>query len=142
MNRDDKIGFPREIDILCGRGRASHFHQGNLVFRSVVALHLPKYSSEDTSRAEKSKIVISVIKECFRKGCRFIKKDSNSSYWKELGLNEIKLKVSHIATKGSWILPVAAWHKEYRTAHTPHPLANTAIFPSRSVMLSVTFALI
>lgn len=86
---------PTTNDILLGRGKTYHYHTGNQRFRATIAVHIPKYAEERTTRKQKSKIVESIVEGMYEEGCRFLKQDVQSFLWYEIGRQKAKKKVGH-----------------------------------------------
>jgi len=71
-NNNNKYS-PGIYDVICGKGRTAFNHTGNKRFRSVVKLHLGKYSDART-KGEKSMIVTNIMRAVRLKGsANFIK---------------------------------------------------------------------
>lgn len=84
--------FPTSRDVLCGRGVTVYQHSGNKKFRTVIALHLPKYTHSKTSRQEKTELIQQIVREQHQAGVRFLKE--KMGYWTVLNKNEALTKVS------------------------------------------------
>jgi len=81
------VGYePGEHDVLCGRGRKCFNHAGNVKFRAIVQSFLPQYSKA-AAKLEKSYILSDVVEQVRKNSGEggFIKKDSDSGRWYEVG---------------------------------------------------------
>jgi hypothetical protein len=78
---------PSEFDVICGRGRRVFNHIGNERFRQVVATYLERYQ-QTTQKHEKSYIlseIVVAVRRVSPSGGGFVKKDSGSGRWYEVG---------------------------------------------------------
>jgi hypothetical protein len=98
-NLERNIETPRNNDILSGRGRTSWSHTGNQQFRSFVGTYLKQYT-ETTSRNEKTRIVHLIYDEVIKSGGRFLKLDSNSNTWYQIGKLAAREKIGHTLRDG------------------------------------------
>jgi hypothetical protein len=87
--------IPTTNDILLGRGKTYHNHRGNQRFRAIIAVHIPKYSDEETTRKQKTRIVQSIVEDMYNDGCRFLKQDGKSTLWHDVEFHNAKKKVGH-----------------------------------------------
>jgi len=93
---------PTDIDILCGRGKSSSNHPGNINFTKTIQSNLQKYL-EAPKRMDRSIMIISLVDEFLDSGCRFLKKNkaavsnsnSNNECWSELDADQCHEKVGH-----------------------------------------------
>lgn len=80
-------------DIVCGRGRGFDSYTGNKLFRSIIREHAVVYSSENTSRNDKTNVIKSILFELQASNARFIRQKKNLG-WTLLSEREVRLKVS------------------------------------------------
>ena len=86
-------GFsPGPFDVICARGRVAKNHSGNLRYKHIIELNLPKYN-EAKSKVDKSLIVSSII-ESIRESSPhggFVKEENGQ--WFEVGDHIAREKV-------------------------------------------------
>ena len=80
-------------DVLCNRSRKAFNYIGNRRFRILVENNSECYS-KTTSKAERSRIVLSIVATIQSAGGRFLTKAENST-WEEVSLTKAKEKVGH-----------------------------------------------
>ncbi|KAI2510739.1 hypothetical protein MHU86_3687 [Fragilaria crotonensis] len=80
-------------DVLCNRSRKAFNYIGNRRFRILVENNSESYS-KTTSKAERSRIVLSIVETIHSAGGRFLSKAENST-WAEVSLTKAKEKVGH-----------------------------------------------
>ena len=85
---------PRDIDVMCGRGRGYFEHQGNLKLRAIVHATVHNYLRAKT-KAEKSRAVLSVVETMRASGTLFVKWDDKLQRWYDIGNQEARTKVGH-----------------------------------------------
>jgi hypothetical protein len=74
-----------DSDILCGRGGLTNHHKGNKRFRDVVALHRPDYvRATKVQKPAVAKMIVKAIRNSEPPG-RFLKKDSKTGNWIDIG---------------------------------------------------------
>lgn len=74
-------GQLQSFDVVCGKGRVSFNHSGNIRFRTIVNNHLNRYSKA-TSKAEKSAVVVDILADVRTSG-DFVRLDkATGSYGK------------------------------------------------------------
>jgi len=88
------IKTPRDRDILLGRGRTSWSHSGNQQFRAFVGTYLKRYA-DATNRAEKTSTVHLIYDEIIKSGGRFLKLDSSTNTWYQVGKSIAREKIAH-----------------------------------------------
>lgn len=67
--------IPRNLDILCGSGKAASRHPGNVRFRAIVVMHFPEYERA-TNRRRKAQVVQKVLNDVLSSNVtNFLKKD-------------------------------------------------------------------
>ena len=78
-------GFqPRDIDVLCGRGRGFWGHDGNLLWRDVLLANHERYHNADT-RAERSRIVASIVDDVRANGTLFVQHSEIDNCFFDIG---------------------------------------------------------
>jgi hypothetical protein len=85
---------PSALDICCGRGKGRWNSPGNRRFKELVHDFLQQYANAP-SKADKSRVVESVVETVQKKGGRFLKRDESSGKWHEIGPSETRSKVAH-----------------------------------------------
>jgi hypothetical protein len=88
------IYSPSSFDCICGRGKQSFNHIGNVRFRLIVSLHIERYIIA-LSRLDKSLVVASIVDLIRASNGRFIKMDSKAKTWVELSDHVTREKVGH-----------------------------------------------
>jgi hypothetical protein len=74
-----------ENDILCGRGGLTNHHKGNKRFRDIVALHRPDYvRAAKVHKPNVARMIVKAIRNSDPPG-RFLKKDSKTTKWYDIG---------------------------------------------------------
>ena len=74
-----------ENDILCGRGGLTNHHKGNKRFRDIVALHRPDYvRAAKIHKPGVARLIVRAIRNSDPPG-RFLKKDSKSNKFYDIG---------------------------------------------------------
>jgi hypothetical protein len=94
QNLERNIELPGERDILLGRGRTSWSHTGNQQFRSFVGLYLKRYT-DCKSRVDKTKTVHLIYDEIIHAGGRFLKLDTGTGTWYQVGKSVAREKIAH-----------------------------------------------
>lgn len=87
---------PKRYDIICGRDKLSHAHVGNKRFRIVIEANRERYQTAP-SRDDKTRItceIVNMIKSC-RPGGRFLKLNTDTKTWSDVGDEYAREKVSH-----------------------------------------------
>lgn len=118
----------RPNDVLCGRGKTSFNHSGNIRFRHIISQAIDEYRAA-TSKWEKSLVAARLVSVIHSSGGRFLKqKKDNEDEWYELSSSESKSKVSHAIRDA-----IAATKQTRRTStgeNRPKPAPTT--IPSSS----------
>eukprot|EP00980_Cylindrotheca_fusiformis_P017897 scaffold5682_cov140-Cylindrotheca_fusiformis.AAC.8 len=86
-NAVDKDGniLVTDHDILCGRGGLTNHHKGNKRFRDIVALHRPDYvRAPKIQKPSVARVIVRAIRNGDPPG-RFLKKDSKTGLWYDIG---------------------------------------------------------
>jgi len=87
------IQKPLPNDVLCGRGNAANFHNGNTFFRGLVKEHKLKYISGGKIEKQKlSDLVYKKIRSREPSG-RFLKFDPNVHIWMDIGEKKAMEKI-------------------------------------------------
>jgi len=81
------IDVPNRNDVLFGRGRQIHAHEGDIKFRKIVAANKEEYLSQHVKKLEKADIVARVVVpiRTRRLPRRFLKEDIVSGMWYDIG---------------------------------------------------------
>jgi len=114
--KEKKIDFPRDVDVLCGRGRGYFEHPGNRRMLAIISKYKPEYQM--ASKIEKSAITQRVLNLVLnpQDGSarpRFLKKETGkkkggiSSGWSELCVKEVHKKVAHTLREQKTIVKMA-----------------------------------
>jgi len=87
---------PERFDILCGREKITHLHIGNKVFRRIVEWNRERYQTA-TLREDKTRMTVELVERLrkLRPGGRFLKQDTDTGEWFEVGDEYAREKVSH-----------------------------------------------
>ena len=85
---------PRDIDILCGRGRGAWNHTGNRRFKTFVNAHAQQYASSKT-KMDKGALVASMVDKLREEGVLFVRKDTKTQTWYDIGEYQAREKTSH-----------------------------------------------
>ena len=85
---------PRAMDILCGRGRGVWDHSGNRRFKTMVRAHAEEYSKART-KVDKGALVASMVDRMRESGVLFVKKDTKTKKWCDIGDYLAREKTSH-----------------------------------------------
>ena len=89
-----EMDHPSALDICCGRGKGRWNSPGNQRFKQVVQDNLQRYGDAPT-KADKSRVVESVVTTIQKLGGRFVKKDESSGNWYQIGPRDARSKVAH-----------------------------------------------
>jgi hypothetical protein len=84
---------PTALDVCCGRGKTNWNHEGNVAFRNLIRKYVPRYMGE-SSRADKTLIVVTIVDEIRSCGGRFLKEDDEGT-WYDIGDAQARDKVGH-----------------------------------------------
>lgn len=77
-------------DVLCGRGGGTNIHSGNCYFRELINIYRSSYlCARKNDKPEISRMIVNTIRKS--KG-RFLKVDSSSGLWFEIGNNAAREK--------------------------------------------------
>jgi hypothetical protein len=86
--------FLNFLDILCGRGGLTNHHKGNKRFRDIVALHRPDYvRAPKIQKPSVARVIVRAIRNGDPPG-RFLKKDSATGKWYDIGDKKAAEKTS------------------------------------------------
>mmetsp|Transcript_13941 Transcript_13941/g.16413 ORF Transcript_13941/g.16413 Transcript_13941/m.16413 type:complete len:341 (+) Transcript_13941:54-1076(+) len=84
--------FYEDNDVLCGRGGGTNIHCGNRYFRELIHIYRSSYlCARKNDKPEISRMIVNTIRK--RKG-RFLKVDTSSGLWFEIGNNAAREKTS------------------------------------------------
>lgn len=86
-------------DVLSGRGGETNHHAGNIQYRQLVKICQPAYIA--AKRRDKPKIAASIVRVVRRLGGRFLKKDTKSLSWKDVGNTKAREKTSQALREGA-----------------------------------------
>lgn len=86
-------------DVLSGRGGETNHHAGNIQYRQLVKMCQPAYIA--AKRRDKPKIAASIVRVVRRLGGRFLKKDTKSLSWKDVGNTKAREKTSQALREGA-----------------------------------------
>lgn len=75
----------REHDVLAGRGGKVNSHRGNVLFRQMIADRRSAYRSIHTKKLDKAFIAADIVYTIRNSGGRFLKFDSNTNMWYDIG---------------------------------------------------------
>jgi hypothetical protein len=104
-NRRSRIDRPEQFDILCGRGKPTQNHPGNVILHQIVDEHCERYHS--APRLLKRGIADEIVQAIKKSRCqhyeqqqpgRFIMREQEGNggvYWKEISDDAARDKVSH-----------------------------------------------
>lgn len=84
----------RPEDVVCGRDKLSHSHDGNRRFRKIIHAYRERYQTQKR-REEKTKITAKIINMILSEGGRFLRMDEANGTWVELDAAAMHEKVSH-----------------------------------------------
>lgn len=127
---------PSDYDVICGKGKTCFEHVGNHRFRVTVNMQLDKYSAAATKLA-KSSIVTEIIDTVRRHG-QFVKYDTKSGRWFEVGNHLAREKVGqtirdalHLQYKSS-----TKAKKKRREAEQAHSFSRSGMIESTRLGIS------
>jgi hypothetical protein len=83
-----------DFDICCGRGKGKWNSPGNHRFKELIQNFLPEYA-DAKSKADKSRIVETVVSLVQEGGGRFVKQDEMNGQWYPISATETRSKVAH-----------------------------------------------
>lgn len=95
----DVITEVMESDVLCGRGGETNHHPGNVKYRSLVKRYQPLYIV--SKRRDKPRIAEKIVHTIRHRGGRFLKKDSHSLTWRDVGNTKAREKTSQALREGA-----------------------------------------
>lgn len=111
---------PGAHDVLWGRTKKAHGHQGNAQFRRLIRYYRSAYQGTRV-RDEKSRVVRAIIEKVASVGGRFLKcVDDSGDCWYEVGSAQVYDKVSHaLRSAKPSKRPSASTVLETIAAHSP-----------------------
>jgi hypothetical protein len=83
-----------DFDICCGRGKGKWNSPGNHRFKELIQNFLPEYA-EAKAKADKSRIVETVVSLIQEGGGRFVKQDEITGKWYPINSTQTRSKVAH-----------------------------------------------
>ena len=93
------ISSVKEDDVLCGRGGETNHHPGNIRYRGLVKKYQLLYLK--AKRRDKHKIARLIVDTIRRRYGRFLKKDSASNTWRDVGNSKAREKTSQALREGA-----------------------------------------
>ena len=108
---------PRDCDILCGRGRGVWDHSGNRQFKALIVVHAEKYAMART-KMDKGALVASMIDKMREAGVLFVKKDTQTQRWHDIGDYQAREKTSHAIRDHIYKKTCAGTNKKKTTRKT------------------------
>jgi hypothetical protein len=85
---------PDVMDIVCGRGWANVYREGNKAFTEIIQSNLHLYLKA-SSRKEKTAVVVEVLDQIPGSCARFLKEDKKRQRWRRLTREEAHVKIGH-----------------------------------------------
>lgn len=79
-------------DVLCGRGGGTNVHSGNRYFRTLININRRSYLC--ARKNDKPEISRSIVRKIRKRKGRFLKKDTASGLWFDIGDNAAREKTS------------------------------------------------
>ena len=98
--RTATISDPTPSDVLCGRGARVNAHGGNIRFRHLIHAHKIEYLKADTNKAKIVSKIVSMIRNLDPPD-RFLKQDTVTGLWEEIGDAKAKKKTGQAFREGS-----------------------------------------
>lgn len=93
-DNNDTDSVPENYDVIWGRGKISHEHVGNRRFCVILNLNQEKYN-KCTTKYNKTRITESIVSTIRGCGGRFLKIDSSTGKWFDVGDRYARDKISH-----------------------------------------------
>lgn len=93
------IASPSNKDVLCGRGGETNHHPGNVFFRTCVKACQVDYI--EAKRRDKPFIAQRIVLMVRKVGGRFLKRDSETTTWKEITTTKSREKTSQALREGA-----------------------------------------
>lgn len=88
-------------DVLCGRGGETNHHPGNVQYRGLVKIHQRAYlHAKRRDKPRIARIIVDTIRRQIPHG-RFLKKDTVSGAWKDVGNVKAREKTSQALREGA-----------------------------------------
>jgi hypothetical protein len=110
---------PKQFEVTCGTDKISHAHIGNKRFRDIIEMIRERYQTAP-SRDEKMRItceIVSVVRS-HRPGGRFLKINTDTKKWNDVGDEYAREKVSH----------ALRYRKKRKAAPTSHTDQESDVF--------------
>ncbi len=88
------IDEPLDTDVMCGRGRGTNFHTGNVRFRQMVEDRKEEY--RESTRIEKPLVSLKIVREWRAQSPpgRFLKLNKKTEKWRDIGDEKAREKTS------------------------------------------------
>jgi len=115
----DVITHVNKSDVLCGRGGETNHHPGNVKYRALVKRFQPLYIV--SKRRDKPRIAEKIVHTIRQRGGRFLKKDSYSNTWRDVGNTKAREKTSQALREGAPELrstPAKGKEESFSVTHT------------------------
>eukprot|EP00934_Nitzschia_sp_Nitz4_P003948 Nitzschia sp. Nitz4//scaffold90_size81538//688//2245//NITZ4_005309-RA/size81538-processed-gene-0.29-mRNA-1//1//CDS//3329559981//3938//frame0 len=94
-SQEECILLPANTDVLLGRGKPIHSHQGNRALHRLVDEAIPEYETcRKSKKTTISQALVQQVKDEF--GGRFLKQDPDFGVWWVVDDETARLKVSHL----------------------------------------------
>lgn len=84
---------PRDMDIICGRGKDNTRHKGNLRFEGMIRNYMAKYKS-CRSKIGKTNLTLDILADLRQEGVSFVKLNKLTGQWDDIGDKAARLKIS------------------------------------------------
>lgn len=99
------IETPSQNDVLCGRGKRVHIHEGNIRFRRKVCKHKLEFlmnpvASNTSNRGRIAAQVVLEVRDC-TPPARFLELNKNSGLWNDIGDVRARKKASQSLRENS-----------------------------------------
>ncbi len=90
----EDIERPLDTDVMCGRGRGTNFHPGNIRFREMVEGRKEEY--RESTRIEKPLVSLNIVREWRAQSPpgRFLKLNKKTGKWHDVGDEKAREKTS------------------------------------------------
>jgi hypothetical protein len=85
---------PTGLDVVCGRGKKHWNHPGNIQFRNLIQSNVERYIAAPT-KSDKTAVVVSLVDGIRAQGGYFLKQNSSSGKWSDIGDRQALDKVGH-----------------------------------------------
>lgn len=106
-----------ENDVLCGRGGGTNTYIGNRRYRAIVQSYQPQYLK--LKRKEKPLMACEVVKVIRSKGGRFLKRDSVTQLWNDIGNEKAEAKTGQALREGLDVRAMSAAASNLMSSKSP-----------------------